>query len=83
MDCIFSEPLNFENTAPSDGQPFAYSKVNCETSQTLAEGAPFSFYIDKKISFGDVAIYSMLVIFCLIFLIKVVWNISHPYDQKI
>jgi hypothetical protein len=75
MDCIFSEPLNFENTAPTDGQPFAYSKVTCETAEQAVPDKPF--FINKSITYGDLCMYSLAIIFLVAITIKLAWNLSH------
>lgn len=75
MDCVFLEPLNFEGTSPTDGQPFAYSKVVCQSAEQPVPDK--DFFITKSITYGEVCTYALILILVVAFTIKIAWNLVH------
>lgn len=79
MECDFSTPLNFEGNAPSAGEPFAFSEINCidekyQNIQNLNSGA--NFYLDKNVSYGDILTVFFLIFFSCVIVFKILWNFN-------
>lgn len=70
MNCEFLEPVNLEPDPEQPAQWF-YSKMSCST-ETLeliqSASTEANFYLDKKVSYGDV----LTLVFISIFIIGVI-----------
>lgn len=60
MDCVFFNPVDL------NGGDFEYSQASCtDASLELIQStsSPASFYLDKRITYGDVVVFWFLAIF--------------------
>jgi hypothetical protein len=67
MNCEFTDPVNLGIDS------WAYSKASCEleTLELIESGSTTaSFYVDKRISYGDVIIFVFLSLFTIAIICK-------------
>lgn len=74
MNCEFSDIINLESSTELPAQ-WSYSKFACEfdTLELIQNSTTGSeFYLDKKISYGDVLIVVFFTIFSIFIICKVI-----------
>jgi hypothetical protein len=79
MDCDFSTPLNFAGNAPSAGEPFAFSEMQCideKYENIVNQNSSANFYLNKNISYGDILIIFFFIFITCIIVFKILWNFN-------
>ena len=84
MDCIFSQPQNYQGNPPNNHEAFAFAHAVCtsaSTEQITNSNIPADFYLKKSVDYGQILIIIFLFLMFVFGAVKFVWN-YHWQDPK-
>jgi hypothetical protein len=82
LNCVFSEPVDFQRNIPLTKQDFwNFSKMTCFSSSTeLIENSEngSEFYLSKTINYGDILVLTFLLLFAIFGIVKLIGDFFIP-----
>jgi hypothetical protein len=83
MDCIFSQPQNYQGNPPNNHEAFAFAHMTCNTSEAenVSNGTA-NFYISKQLDYGQILILTFLLLFFVFGTIKFLWNYIYQHESQ-
>lgn len=84
IGCVYSNPLTASGVPPTGSEAWQFSTVSCSHPYIsyIENGQGQYFYLDERISFGDLFIGFFLLIFLMFFIFKAVWTFFMPVSIK-
>jgi hypothetical protein len=78
-NCTYTLPKTFADTPPATSSDFwQFSAAACEIpqQQTITDGTS-TFYLQKNVSYGDLALIFFLILFLFLAISGIIWSIIY------
>lgn len=84
LTCEFFNPVNYLGNEPLEGEPFQFKNATCSTDfiSLIEDNGDAHFYLDERITYGDIFIMSFILLFFLAGIFKLVWDFIFPKTIK-
>jgi hypothetical protein len=84
INCQFSQPVNYQGQPPLAGEPFQFNLMTCSDPYNLyyEDGQGQGFFLDSRISYGDLFVVTFLLLFLGIIIWKAVVDFILPKTIK-
>jgi len=84
FQCQLSQPVNASGTPPLSGEFWNFQNATCSVPYlSVATDTDAHFYLDERITYGDIFLATFMLLFLLAGIFKVVWNFIVPKPVKL
>lgn len=84
FECQFSQPVNASGTLPVPGDFWQFQNATCSVPYlSVATDTDAHFYLDERITYGDIFLAAFMLLFLLVGIFWVVWSFIVPKSVKL